>query len=310
MTKYFNIHILASILSITPAFTFSMDDPINTYHGQEITAENILDLVPPLDAASKPMVEQWLEQNREPISQLAQFPIHGTKEERSERRTTIESLLMQANIINQSNYNFVFPIQVVVNNQPKKFMVKIAGPANRRENYNALLGNGHSADITLEQYNALAKDNALATYQTISRAAHSLRLNEWIEQNNETIINTPKSYLLHIPDQSFEVNDFNYIELEDYVENIGTPNKHPKLFLNAISDVRNALIYTGLWNINPTQLLITTKNKISFIDLEQPNNTNPKTFFHKNREKYQGNINCGLYELNQMQKELEEQIAK
>jgi hypothetical protein len=163
--------------------------------------------------------------------------------------------------------------------------------------------------MSLERYQALKKDGLQITYQTISRAAHFLRLKEWVE-NHKTKITTPYNYLVHIPGQPKEVNDANYVVVEDWVESIGTPDDHPKVFLDTADDNAEAIAYTGLWNIASRQFLITPDLKIAYIDLEQPNNSNPIEFFHKNKEKYQGNVHCGLGELAVMLKELETKVQE
>lgn len=274
---------------------------LNTYHGEQITPESLIKLAPQLDTYSEQAVQAWLYDNKHIIAALTNMPIHGELEQRTPRRDHIIALLEKAGIKNMSNHNYVFTIQ---GDDEKKYVIKIAGPANRRENYNALLKKPYGTSTSLKEYQELEKNNKAKYYQALSRAAHSLRFKEWVENHPKTKAKTPNAYVVHIPGQSKEVIDGNYLVVEDYIENMGTPDKHPKTFLDAARDVAEASAYACLWNIASRQFLITEEDEVFAIDLEQPNNSNPEDFFHNNKEKCIGNTHVGLDELSTMCKEL------
>jgi len=57
------------------------------------------------------------------------------------------------------------------------------------------------------------------------------------------------------------------------------------------------VIPAGIWDSLQSNCLVGTDNSLICIDLEQPGNENPQDFFHKNKKKYEHNVNVGLEEL-------------
>jgi len=297
------------------------------YKGKPITPESILKF-DKIDASTKKAIKAWLRENRVLVSTLVNLPMHGQIPARQKRREEALALIKEKGFENISYANYIFSIDlplkdkqvkhtvksstalpgelsgIVAEYAGKKYLVKIAGPANQRENYNGMLGNPYGTTFeTQEEYD---KHN-VSTYQNISRKAHALRLSEWIEQNPEAGIVVPATQLVHVPGADKEVSDKNYIIMEEYVENIGSPGQHPRTLLSKIPALVRAVVYTGMWDINPGQFLISPQGKVVCIDLEQPNNSSPCDFFHKNQDKYVGNVGCGLGQLEQMEKDLRKQ---
>jgi len=66
---------------------------------------------------------------------------------------------------------------------------------------------------------------------------------------------------------------------------------------DALQELVDTIISTGLWSIRGNIFLSPNKQALYLIDLEQPNNSAPKDFLHKDDVRYFGNINAGLEQL-------------
>jgi hypothetical protein len=274
-----------------------------TYHKEAITPESILRLAPKLREEDEIAIQQWLVVHQKMVSDMLTFPFQAKIEEREQYLANLKTLWIAAQLQNISRSNFIF---VVTLGNGNKYAVKIAGPANRRENYNSFLQKPYGSQISPEDYKII---ETMPTYQTISRVAHGLRLKEWVEQNPDSKVKDATSYIVHVPWQPLEVNDANYVTVEEWIDSKGTPENFPQLFLDNVWDVARSIGHAGLWNIFADQFVIDEEENIYHIDKEQPSNSNLKDFFHKNRTKYEGNVACGLSELLMMCKELESSLS-
>jgi len=258
---------------------------INTYHGVPITAQTILELTPSPTVTLQHAITVWLYAYKPLIMALVHAPVHDAPNVLKERSDVLNECIRSCGLQNVSKWNFVMPVELTVDGELKRYLVKIAGPVNRRENYNKLLGKSASSVIALSEYQSLVATHRTATYQHISRVACWLRLREWYMQNLQAQIFVPRVYLIHIPGQPSMVSDENYIVLEEWVNSIGTPDTHPHIFLAALSDLKRAAAYAGLWDIASKQFVITQDNKVAPIDFELPHDCNPEDFFNGNAEK-------------------------
>jgi hypothetical protein len=292
------------LVTIT-TLTLCGQEAINTYHNQLITPESLLALSPKLDPEAEKCLQTWLYQNQHLIGALTNAPVHGEFDPRLRRRGIIRSFIESCGFKNISKHNYMIPVVCTVKGVKKIYMIVLAGPANRRENYNVILGKQPNTAVKISQYQHLEREGKLDTYQTVSRLAHALRLQEWIEQHPSAPITMAKTYLMHIPAQPADVVDKNYVIIREWIESAGTPEDYPDLFLKHMPEVMDAARYAGLGDISMKQFVITPDQKIAFFDLEQRNNFNSEHFFLKSREEYEKTVQEGVEGFDRIRQQLE-----
>ena len=136
--------------------------------------------------------------------------------------------------------------------------------------------------------------SAPKTYQTISRMAYYLLFLDAQQRVGFNHIVAPQMHLIHIPSRPEIVSDRNYVIVEKKIHNLQP--------LGAVSDeekkeLHNVVEATGLFNLTKDNVMRTEKGKIVVLDWEQPNNSNPRHFFHKAYDRFENNMNAGKIHL-------------
>ena len=288
----------------------------NTYKGKQITAENILELAPQAPADVKAQVDEFLTKNlilsnilsgesyyqkimfypKAPFSIAFSQPGDVDKELQQLYFGSMSQKLKTIWGINKPNIgsNFVIPMG--------DWFVKVSGFSNRRENIINELGLPYGSNITqanLEKFKAgMGK-----TYQTISRMAYWLRAKEAKEKLKLNRICLPQEYLVHIPGRPTQVDDTNYVIIEEKIKN-AKPITQTDLATDpeVIEQLVQLIGYAALWDINPNNILA-NEDMTCTVDLEQPNVYNPSNFFDKNTGLHRAFMEQGW-------KELEDNIIK
>jgi len=163
------------------------------------------------------------------------------------------------------------------------------------EDYDRLAQNLEDSQCDSEMVDgqAVVRKDAPKTFQTISRMAYHLRLQEVIEQEDLPLV-LPATHFIHVPGRPKDMSDRNYIILEKYMKGLQdvsliTPEED--------ATIRRAIEYSGLFTLNTRSLKRTKSGKLAILDFEQPNNSNPLAFLHKTTgtyNPYKGNYEAGL----------------
>lgn len=276
------------IALLIPAGLFAAaHEPIpNTYNGVAITAETLYSLMPQLLDADRLALEAWLATPEAETTLSRLIPFNGFPNWRSKMQQD-NALLQALGSPNTSQWNYVFKL-------PKAdFVVKIAGPLNRLQSILMAHGFWPGEQVT----KPISK---VPTYQTASRAAYYLILKEFIEKNKFKHINAPETYLVYYPSTAKEIDDEHVFILQKAIPASAqkvTPTIAQALSDDAISEVVQAIIGGGLWSIEDN-LFLDAEGKVhaivQLVDLEQPHNSAPADFFHKDATRYYGNLRAGL----------------
>lgn len=259
-----------------------------TYQEKEIASETIADLMPKLPVEVLNACLQWIKKHEcickkmlAPSEPPSQFEV---------RQKTINKELADAGIKNVSRYNFV------VEPTPGYFM-HVAGPINRICNLLAHNNKRQDVDYTNEELDEAIK-NRPNTYQTVSIAAHYLLCKQTIENEKLQYVRVPETHLIA---QGTEAHDGNSYIVQRRVPDEVVPlnkmstEKRAQIPLAAIQDMLVLARSAGLWDLTASNVLYNEKEQAFYVtDLEQPNNSDPVDFFHKNRQKYVGNARCGI----------------
>lgn len=284
----------------------------NTYQGQEITAENILQLIPEPPHELEAKVQTYLKQkpilaniisgadyyNKIMFFDKAPFTLDFQPDTPDRPIVdlyfkTMESYIRQAGLPTKPGQNFVIPLG--------DHIIKASGFFNRRENINAYLRQTdptqtHGKTILPAQLEKFNKEVG-KTYQTISRVAYWLRLKELKETLNLDRICLPDKYLVHIPGRPLQVDDTNYVVAETALDD-AVPFDQTDLAQDpeVIQQLTQAIGYAHLWDINSRNILV-SGDKACIVDTEQPNVGVPTKFFLKDLKGKKGEHRGGWDEL-------------
>ncbi len=267
----------------------------DSYNGQKIRPNTIYDLANQnysLPAEARTEFGKWSTEpaNEALLKELLRFKFANIQELKSKREQDNQKIT-EAGLKNESQWNYVFQI-------PKTdYYAKIAGPVNRWQS--ALMEKGVWPG---QQPNQQIVEEVLAgeipTYQTASRAAYFLILKELIKNKNLKHVAVQDTHLVYYPGAPELVQDDYVLVLEKALPKDAkklTSDDAKKLPDETLKELVQAIIGAGLWSIKDNIYL--AGNTLHIVDLEQPNNTAPKEFFHKNKTRYDGNINAGIEHL-------------
>lgn len=286
---YFSVLFRAvSILFLMTASMRAMQPGPRMYNGHPITPESIAGLMPKMPNDSYTACMSWIEQHAAifknmlaPSEPPSRFAAHQQE---------VKKQLADAGVKNLSNWNFV------VEPTPGYFM-HVAGPINRICNLLAHNDKSQAVNYTPEELDAAIK-NRPHTYQTVSVAAHYLLCAQAIEKEKTQRVIVPQTYLIS---SASPAHDGNSCIVQEAIPTTAkafkdlTHEQRANIPLAAINDMLMLIKQAGLWDTTQANVLYDQSKQAFYVtDIEQPNNSNPVDFFHKNREKYMGNVGCGI----------------
>lgn len=269
----------------------------NEYQGNKITPSTIYDLMhqaSPLPDEVRQKLHSWLQRDKTKnlLRQLLKFNFTSERDFVLKRQQDAQ-LIASNGLTNESRWNYVFGIPGM------NYHIKIAGPANRIQSAFMERGiwPGQKPSSAIAQ-EVLAGN--IPTYQTASRAAYFLILKELLSKNKFQDVNVLPTHLIYYPGVPEDASDNYVIVLEENLpkdaQKITKQNRND-ISDNMLAQLIQVIIGSGLWSIEENLFLDKNRNKLYLVDLEQPNNSAPKDFFHKDATRYYGNINAGLKEL-------------
>jgi len=266
----------------------------NIYKGNPITVDNIYILsseYSPIPSQARIKLDEWFAQddNKRLLKQLLQFKFDDEHAFENKSRQDNQHI-QQENIKNKSSYNYVFKVPNL------NYYIKIAGPENRARSALMERGIWPGQQPTSSIRNEVLSGR-IKTYQTTSRMAYFLILQELKRTQGLEHIATQDTHLIYYPGSSGMPNDDNVFIVQKALPNNAqklTGEKLKILSNDMLEDLIYAIMGAGLWSIKDN-IFIDNKGKILYlVDLEQPNNSAPKNFFYKDAVRYYGNINAGL----------------
>lgn len=295
----------------------------NTYKGQVITAENLLDLLPAMPEDMKNELDDWIKQpHNKPFVQIlaetspiVKHDIFSMKEDVQLSAKIKIATLENLKKINLSKHNYNFRVD-------KLSIIKISGLISRlRTLYKLTTGNDpYHTDFWSYPFEQMTTRKT-PTFQHASTGAHYLRALEIIDKEKMQHLHTVPTYLYGIADQqNAPCCDEHYICVQPAYDNPkfgnGThdikqleslPEREITSILSslpndAFKELHTAIQYAALWNPSGNLLIDTKKpNEIWYSDLEQPNNSGP--FFYEGAQgynKYLHDCSVGIFEMSAM----------
>lgn len=266
----------------------------NTYKGIPINPDSVYILsseYSPISSQARLTLDEWIknDDHKDMLKQLLHFQFKNS-EDFKKKYSQDNHHLSKAGIHNNSNANYIFKLPGL------DYYIKIAGPINRAQS--ALMERGIWPG---QQPSKAILDEILSgrikTYQTASRAAYFLILQELKRMQNLEHVVIPDTHLIYFPGYTGTPNDDNVIIVQKAL-----PHNIKKLtsgqLKNISHDILEELVYAiigaGLWSIKENIFIDNAGKMLYVVDLEQPNNSAPKDFFHKDPVRYYGNINAGI----------------
>lgn len=262
--------------------TESMATKENTYKGEPITIENLLQIAPQVPDDINGAVRFLLEKNVQLTKDITGVevwnaftafannpnPMTHNQFQMAYQGYNARRAQLKALGINKSDFNYVIAI---LNDN---WFIKASGLTNRFANVVAQVGGNGLGPLQFKQF---INERPGVTYQTISRLPRWLRIKEAIEKFNLTHIGLPHMYLVHIPSRPLDVNDMNYVIVEENIRgkhlDETTMEQDPEVMRQ-----KNIMVtYADLWDNGPKNFIV-KDNKVYPIDTEQPNNIAPNKF--------------------------------
>lgn len=240
--------------------------------------------------ASQPELIEGLIKQEKPFD--ACIHTHETNRSLLEK---LEQAGMAKQLVSKSNYIFEiteFP----------EYVFKISGPKSRITG--AIVANGFWPNKTYwDSAPDLSKLTPVITYQTASSIVmYSL----YLEADKRTLwqhLYFPKTYVLRIGPDEQPLNDTNTVLVQEKVD-LASPEQFKKLAQNLnheqLAEVVRAIFECGLWTMDDhaPNLLFLSDGRLTVVDLEQPNVTNPlKGFYVHDPIQWHRNITAGVNDL-------------
>lgn len=301
LSRFFFLVIIAST-----SILLSMDKTAATYNGRAINQETIEDLMPALPAQDLDAVYSWLSTNRKLVNAItvndftdfariiatAPQPGAAIQDWWKNRQKSLE----EQGLHNLSCWNYIFKIPNT------DYYVKAAGPLNRLNS--AVRTTGTTVTQWLAQ-----EDKTLfnPTFQTVSRAAIALRIQDGIKRRGlaDTIAAVP-TYMVRL-ETSEPVHDDNVVIIERAVpyktKESGAPVTLEDIAHEAtqvqVRSIAELIKHAKLWDISKN-IVVLQDGRLCPIDQEQPNISRPTEFFHTHPQTWGNSVVCGykgLYEI-------------
>lgn len=288
--------------------------PGATYDGKLITSKSLLTLMPPFPREGQQELSAWLAKHKAVLTKVCTHGHPYCGAEGSFRKYTQQMIadLKVDGMEAKGSHNITVPFTL----SSVKYVARMTGPFHVATNL--LKYNGWPEPVNplppvfvkdpARECDA-AITNAMPTWQGISRATHWLRVHQALTKLRILNFITPATYLIPLEGNPEEVHDDNAIIVQRFE---GDENGKSFPLVKDLSQekirqflpdqVRNLLcviVYAGLWDITG-HLRVDPNGNFVDSDLEQPDNSNPADFFHKNQEKMLHNIRCGIQQLKQL----------
>ena len=292
--------ILLLLLLTTAGVYQAMDMPIysyNTYQGKEINPKSLLGLIPKMSPELKTDVKNCLAKYKVFITQLVTTPHPLTHENRKKKTIDNFAIIKEyedkglVKRLGKDSMNYVLRFTDYPN-----FTIPINRWGSRMAYLFYASGQGSVLDPHFKADEAdCAKMEYIPSYQHCSRAAHYLRLKEFIENNNCNSLRTTPTYLAHIPGQSKELSDENYVPIQVWVSNLKKLKELPEqeqleirrnILPTALKEIHDgAVVYAALWDTAGSLCVDDNPNPHYYmIDLEEPFNHKPQFFYFQGEE--------------------------
>lgn len=286
------LHALCWFLPFFQCGAFSL--PSSFFHA--ITQDSLEDYA---TTVPNQRAQAWIHEHAHFLAYLARmpFPLYTWPE----KYTNGNWHLYKRGIKNYGYTNYIFQIPET------DYWIQIGGPKHRVRNLYAYNTNKNSywySEILkhweLRNELMLNKFTIVPTYQTISRYAYYLLLDEVLEQLDCVHIRIAPTYLVHIPGLPKSICDEHYVVVQKHIEGLerlrDVPLRIKDIPDQAFVELFHVICATGYWNIK-NGLYIDSDNNLVLLDYEQRNIENPENFFFKNVDGFEESVFNGIEEL-------------
>lgn len=275
-------------------------DLIKQYKGTEINPQTIAQLAAqeaPLAPNLEKEVKLWSLSKNELLTAACTLKSRC----KWQKNYTKQISKLKQNFELEDGHNWVFP----VNFDSKKYYVKISSYFTRMMNLAAC---AHETCVfkNIEEFTQeeLERFEIVPTYQSASRVANYLKMNETCKKHVMRDFGAAPTHLVYLPDRpQNDPNDNNVIVLQEEVKGLqGLTFEHIQhLPKNQIENLFYAIKELCLWDVRINIHGILGREyevlQIMFCDIEQPWQSSPRWFLNKNKTLVDMGVDNGLYRL-------------
>lgn len=256
--------------------------------------------LPQLPAEISEQAGKWLCGQPELITRLVvqNFALADADKQHEDNQKWLKDLEKTGAIaLSQSRSNYIFKVPQVLGT-----IFKISGPASRVTEM--VVANGFWPNKKYWDGNPdLSKLIPAVTYQTPSALVmYDLYLKTG-QKKAWQYLYFPKTYAKRVADDGKPLNDKNSILLQEEVAIAGEEQFKQfaqKITENQLTEVMRAIFECGLWTMHDhvPNLVFLTDGRLTVVDLEQPNVTNPlKGFYLHDPMQWRRNLDAGVNDL-------------
>jgi hypothetical protein len=268
----------------------------NTYKGKEINPQSLLKLVPKMPADLKKQVVECLSKYKVLITELVTTPHPLTHDNRKQKTIDNFAILKEyedreeVKRLGKHSMNYVLRFR-----DYPGFTIPINRWGSRVAYWMYASDQGSVLDPNFKPDETdCSKFEYIPSYQHCSRAAHYLRLSEFIQNSNCQHLRTTPTYLAHIPDKPKILSDENYVSIQLWVPNLKELKElsieeqreiRKNIPRSALKEIHDGTIYAALWDI-AGNLCVDNSNTSHYymLDLEETFRHKPQFFHFRNEE--------------------------
>lgn len=259
----------------------------NSYHGTQITPENIAQLLQPIPQETATAFYAFTAQHPQLLPTLVKFEPANFKQNFKDAHKA----LMDANITNKSNNGGCF-----VFNLPTYPIFMVQGSLQENKVYNKsaeIVGIGNGWNHCHDNYMQDKKLDELkevdpTTYQTVSRAAFYLMIKQELNKLSQPSIQVPSTYLIAIDGQSHtRATDATHVVVQeafDTAKFVPVKDNAHLIKKEALQQLLPIISATKLFSVTDLHVNKET-GELLVIDIEQANDEPATSFFHKRNNK-------------------------
>lgn len=269
---------------------------VNTYKGEQITPETVARYAPPLSRELRDSMEHWRAAHPTLFARLLANPGNFSQLESHQDETARMLLECGYRNLAPTSHNYVLrPPEL------EGYYCKVATPQSRL--VNLIVHAGLEAKLNARELKENSPEIATLspdtpTYQTLSRMAAYLRLQEVLEANNLTRVQLPKTYV-YTPDATRPAQDTNCIVVQQQISDATLLDRRSPELLDLdeelLAQYYSALVGAALWDPDLFLKKIEGTNVLVVTDLEKRDRWYPPAGF--TAHEYLHRVGCGIEQM-------------
>ncbi len=279
-----------------------------TYKGTEITPQTILSLMPGRPEGTRRAIKKWMKHHETVVDTIESIKVSPSDPSEDIAPIYVGGMaskkpLVDRDVVDQGSWkNYVFKMGTL------HWFAKISSGVARAVNLFISAGGSakaYSDGIHLHKESfGIGELTDYTTYQTIAKAACTLKAQEALEKFSCRYIATLPTYLIRLPGHPKIVCDENYMIIQEalpsHVPNKSIEDAQTKLSQmpdDIVEELFHVIVWGGLEDILFYKNWTVVGNKITLFDLELCPFYDREKFFNKDQKRFRDETLCTIHTL-------------